>query len=191
MKERVYQIVIDDIKITVTKKRMKNIYLRIRQEDGSIQVSAPHQCSDTQIRRFVEGRIDWIKIHQKKYQEMNQKREQHPVLSEAEIKRRKALLKTAAEQLVRKWEPVMGVSVSGITIRQMKTRWGSCNVKTCHINLNLALYEKAPECLEYVVIHEMCHILEPSHNQIFWAHVARYCPEWKQVKRRLNEEGLF
>ncbi|MBO5069866.1 MAG: M48 family metallopeptidase [Roseburia sp.] len=187
MRERVYQFVIDDIKITVIKKRMKNIYLRIKQEDGSVQVSAPHQCSDAQIRRFVEGRIDWIKFHQKKYQEMNQKREQRPVFSEVEIKRRKALLKTAAEQLVRKWEPVMGVSVSGITIRQMKTRWGSCNVRTCHINLNLALYEKAPECLEYVVVHEMCHILEPSHNQVFWGYVTRYYPEWKQVKRRLNE----
>lgn len=190
MRERVYQIVLGDIKVTVTKKRMKNIYLRIKQEDGSVQVSAPHQCSDAQICRFVEGRMEWIKLHQKQYQERKQKEAQRPILSDAEIKRRKALLKSAAERLVRKLEPVMGVSVSGITIRQMKTRWGSCNVKTCHINLNLALYEKAPECLEYVVVHEMCHMLEPSHNQVFWGYVTRYYPNWKQVKRRLNEEGI-
>lgn len=190
MKERAYQLLVDGIRITVTKKSMKNMYLRIRQEDGSVQVSAPHQCSDVQILRFVEGRMDWIKTHQKKYLEKSQNREQRQALSDAEIGRRKALLKVAAEQLVRKWEPVMGVSVSGITVRQMKTRWGSCNVKTCHINLNLALYEKEPECLEYVVVHEMCHILEPSHNKAFWGYVTRYYPEWKQVKKRLNEEGI-
>ena len=186
MRERIYQLVIGDIKVTVTKKRMKNMYLRIRKEDGSIQVSAPHHCSNAQIRSFIEARIDWIKLHQKKYQELNEKQEPRPILSDAEIKRRKALLKAAAERLVCKFEPVMGVSVSGITIRQMKTRWGSCNVKTCHINLNLALYEKTPECLEYVVVHEMCHLLEPSHNPVFWGYVTQYYPDWKQVKRRLN-----
>ena len=76
----------------------------------------------------------------------------------------------------------MHVKVSGVTIRQMKTRWGSCNVKTHHVNINLALYEKGPECLEYVVIHEMCHILEASHNKIFW-------DMWKNIARIIRQSG--
>lgn len=190
MREKTYQITVDDIPITVTKKRMKNLYLRVKQEDGSVLISAPHQCSDARIRRFAEERIEWVKAYREKYLELSRKRKLRPVLSESEIKQRKELLLTAAERLVRKWEPVMGVDVSGITIRRMKTRWGSCNVNTHHINLNLALYDKGPECLEYVVVHEMCHILEPGHNPVFWAHVAKYFPEWKQVKKRLNEEGI-
>ena len=111
-------------------------------------------------------------------------------MSESEIRRRKVLLKAAVEKLIQKYEQLMRVQVSGVTIRQMKTRWGSCNVKTHHININLALYEKGPECLEYVVVHEMCHILEASHNKIFWGYVAQYFPDWKNVRARLNEEGV-
>lgn len=190
MKEKTYQISIEGIPITVTKKRMKNLYLRIRQEDGSVFISAPHQCSDARIRAFAKERIEWVKTYREKYMEQNKNRQQRPPLSEAEIRRRKALLRAAAQKLVEKYEPLMGVEVSGITIRQMKTRWGSCNAKTHHINLNLALYEKGPECLEYVVVHEMCHILEAGHNAVFWGYVTRYYPEWKAIKKRLNEEGI-
>lgn len=190
MKEKTYRIVIDGIPITVTKKRMKNMYLRIKKEDGSVLISAPHQASKARILAFANERMDWIKANRQKFQKESETRGERPALTEAEIKRRKVLLKAAAEKLVHRWEPVMGVEVSGITIRQMKTRWGSCNVKTHHININLALYEKDPECLTYVVIHEMCHILEPSHNTVFWGYVEKYCPDWKRIKKRLNEEGL-
>ena len=94
------------------------------------------------------------------------------------------------EQLLQVWEKKMGVHHTGLKVHRMKTRWGSCNVKTHHININLALYEKGPECLEYVVVHEMCHILEASHNKIFWGYVAQYFPDWKNVRARLNEEGV-
>ena len=169
MKERTYQIVLEGIVITVTKKRIKNMYLRIKKEDGMVLISAPYQMSD---------------------KELKQQKDLRPALSEAEIRRRKVLLKAAVEKLIQKYEQLMRVQVSGVTIRQMKTRWGSCNVKTHHININLALYEKGPECLEYVVVHEMCHILEASHNKIFWGYVAQYFPDWKNVRARLNEEGV-
>ena len=168
MKERTYQIVLEGIVITVTKKRIKNMYLRIKKEDGMVLISAPYQMSDLRIRRFAEERLPWIREYQEKYKELKQQKDLRPALSEAEIRRRKVLLKAAVEKLIQKYEQLMRVQVSGVTIRQMKTRWGSCNVKTHHININLALYEKGPECLEYVVVHEMCHILEASHNKIFW-----------------------
>ena len=75
MKERTYQITVDGIPITVTKKRMKNLYLRVKQEDGSVLISAPHQCSDARIRRFAMERIEWIRDYREKYLEMSRRRQ--------------------------------------------------------------------------------------------------------------------
>ena len=190
MREKTYSFNIEEIPIIVTKKRMKNMYLRISKEDGTVRISAPHQMSDERIYRFAKERIDWIRVYREKYLRAKERRREVKSLSEAELKQQKMLLKREVEKLIAKWEPVMGVKASGVTIRQMKTRWGSCNVKTHHININLALYEKGPECLEYVVVHEMCHILEASHNKIFWGYVSQYFPDWKNVRARLNEEGI-
>ena len=190
MKEKTYKIVVDNVVITVEKKRIKNMYLRIKKEDGTVAISAPYQMDDLRIRKFAEDRIEWVKQHQKKYEERNHARELLPPPDEAEIRRRKILLKAATEKLVHKYEPLMDVKVSGITIRQMKTRWGSCNVRTHHININLALYDKGPECLEYVVVHEMCHIKEAGHNKVFWGYVEKYYPEYKKVRAGLNDDGV-
>lgn len=188
MKDKTYQICIDGVTITVTKKRMKNMYLRIKKEDGAVLISAPHQMSDARIREFAEMRIDWIKKYQQKYADARQKRRDTKTLSRAEINQQKRELKRLVELLVAKWEPIIGVKVSGITIRQMKTRWGSCNVQTHHININLALLKKPKECLEYVVVHEMTHILEASHNQVFWGYMTEFYPDWKRVRKYLNDE---
>lgn len=190
MKERTYQFTVEDVTITVTKKRMKHMYLRIRKEDGSVLISAPHTMSDARIRAFAAGRIDWIKKYQKQYGENSGREAEASRYSPEEIRERKALLKQKTQALLEKWEPVMGVHAEGITIRQMKTRWGSCNVKTHHINMNLALLSLPDECLEYVVVHELAHILEPSHNQVFWDYMTRFYPDWKRVRRRLNEAGV-
>ncbi len=188
MKERNYQIVIDGVTITVTKKRMKNMYLRIKKESGEVLISAPHQVSDERIYQFAKERIDWIRNYQQKYADAAKRRGTRESLDKKEIEKNKRLLKRKVEALVAKWEPPMGVKVSGITIRQMKTRWGSCNVKTHHININLALLDKPEECLEYVVVHEMTHILEPSHNQVFWGYMSEFYPDWRRVRRYLNDE---
>lgn len=188
MRERTYKLTIEGVTITVTKKRMKNMYLRIKKEDGTVLISAPHQMSDARIESFARERIDWIKSYQQKYASAKQQRAADRELAPAEIKRRKQMLKKRVELLVMKWEPVMGVKVSGVTIRQMKTRWGSCNVKTHHININLALLYKPDECLEYVVVHEMTHILEASHNEVFWGYMTKFYPDWKRVRKYLNDE---
>lgn len=189
MKEKKYSFIIEDITITVIKKRMKNMYLRIKKEDGRVLISAPHQISDARIRAFAEEKIDWIREYQQKYQIADQCRSKEPIDKE-EYEWQKRELKEWTMRVIEKWEPVIGVKVSGVTIRQMKTRWGSCNVKTHHININMALLKKEPECLEYVIVHEMCHILEPSHNQVFWGYVERFYPGYKEIRKKLNEEGI-
>ncbi len=89
--------------------------------------------------------------------------------------------------LIAKWEPIMGVKSSGFSIRDMKTRWGTCNISSKKICLNLQLAKKPPKCLEYVVVHELTHLLEKSHNQVFKGYMDRFLPEWRSIKRELNE----
>ncbi len=186
MKEQKYQIKIDDVIITVTKKRMKNMYLRIRNEDGSVQISAPHDMNREHIRQFAQSHLDWVKERQRQWQKEHGGDTEPCAYSREQIDERKRLLGGKVQLLVERWEPVIGVEVSGITIRQMKTRWGSCNARTRHININLALLEKDAECLEYVVVHEMTHILEASHSAVFWGYMDRLYPDWRRVRERLK-----
>ena len=185
MKERTYQIVLDGIVITVTKKRIKNMYLRIKKEDGMVLISAPYQMSDLRIRRFAEERLPWIREYQKKYKELKQQNDLKPALSEAEIRRRKVLLKAAVEKLIQKYEPLMQVQVSGVTIRQMKTRWGVCVPAKRQITFSLRLAEKPRAAVEYVVLHEYAHFVGADPSPAFWAVVARYMPDYKARRRLL------
>ena len=92
MREKTYSFTIEEIPIIVTKKRMKNMYLRISKEDGSVRISAPHQMSDERIYRFAKERIDWIRVYREKYLRAKEGRREVRQLSEAELKQQKLLL---------------------------------------------------------------------------------------------------
>ncbi|MDZ7806355.1 MAG: SprT family zinc-dependent metalloprotease [Gracilimonas sp.] len=95
-------------------------------------------------------------------------------------------LKGAIPQLIAKWEPEMGVSVKEFGVKRMKTRWGTCNIRDRRIWLNLELAKKRPELLEYVVVHEMVHLLERLHSKRFYAFMSQYLPDWNSLKDELN-----
>ena len=80
----------------------------------------------------------------------------------------------------------MGVKVARFFVQHMKTRWGSCNPSAGSIRLNSELAKKPPECLEYIVVHEMVHLLEPTHNQRFVAIMDRFLPQWQSHRDSLN-----
>ncbi len=88
--------------------------------------------------------------------------------------------------LITKWQPIIGVSVADWGVKMMKTRWGSCNIRARRIWLNLALIKKPIICLEYVLIHEMVHLLEASHNARFYQLMDKFMPEW-----RLHQKSLY
>lgn len=98
----------------------------------------------------------------------------------------RGLVKVAAEKLITRWEPKIGVEVAGFYVRRMKTRWGSCNHRARTIRLNTDLARKPPECLEYIVVHEMIHILEPTHNDRFQKLMGQHMPDWKHRRQVLN-----
>ena len=95
-------------------------------------------------------------------------------------------LKQAVPPLIAKWEPLMGVKVARFFVQRMKTRWGSCNYVAHHIRLNTDLAKKPRECLEYIIVHEIAHLLEPSHNARFDAQMDRFMPHWQFYRDQLN-----
>ncbi|MDD5216213.1 MAG: SprT family zinc-dependent metalloprotease [Methylococcales bacterium] len=95
-------------------------------------------------------------------------------------------LKKALPPLLEKWQSIMGVQVKKFFIQKMKTRWGSCNYTQGNVRFNSELVKKPPECLEYVVVHELAHLLEPSHNARFHSLMSQFMPNWKLIKVELN-----
>jgi predicted metal-dependent hydrolase len=96
------------------------------------------------------------------------------------------ILKTETATLIEAWEPRLQVKVNGFFVQQMKTKWGSCNPAAGTIRLNTELAKKPPECVEYVVVHEMAHLLEPTHNARFLALMDRFIPTWRETRKTLN-----
>jgi len=95
-------------------------------------------------------------------------------------------VKEEASSLIEKWEREMEVSVENFIVRRMKTRWGSCTPDSCTIRLNLELAKKSLKCLEYVIVHELAHLLEPSHNSRFIALMDQFLPKWRFCRVELN-----
>ncbi len=95
-------------------------------------------------------------------------------------------LKEKCKPMIAQWEKKMGVSVEKFTIRKMKTRWGSCTPALRTIRINLELAKKPRHCLEYIVVHELVHLLEPSHNKRFVALMDKYLPKWRLYNDELN-----
>lgn len=95
-------------------------------------------------------------------------------------------IKAAVAELLAKWEPILGVSVNRVFVQQMKTKWGGCNPQAGTIRLNTELAKKPKECLAYIVVHEMIHLLEPTHNATFVALIDQFMPNWQFRRRRLN-----
>jgi hypothetical protein len=95
-------------------------------------------------------------------------------------------IKSAVPPLVDKWSRHMGVTINNIFVRRMKTRWGSCNPRSHNIRLNTELAKKPKECLEYLIVHELAHLLEPSHNARFISLMDNFMPKWKYIRGMLN-----
>ena len=99
-------------------------------------------------------------------------------------------LKEEIAPLIAKWEAIIGVKVAEWGVKQMKTRWGTCNIEAQRIWLNLELVKKPLHCLEYVVVHELIHLLERYHNERFITYMNRYMPLWTHYREELNRAPL-
>jgi predicted metal-dependent hydrolase len=102
----------------------------------------------------------------------------------------KRLLHDVVPGLIAKWQPRLRVQVSGYFLQRMKTQWGSCNHAAGNIRLNTELVKKPKDLLEYVVVHEMAHLLEPTHSERFAALLDLHYPTWREARAELNELPL-
>ena len=102
----------------------------------------------------------------------------------------RTLLHQAVPALIEKWEAKLGVKVSGYFLQRMKTKWGGCNHRAGNIRLNTELAKKPKDLLEYVVVHEMLHLVERTHSERFVALLEKHCPAWREARAELNELPL-
>jgi len=102
----------------------------------------------------------------------------------------KALLHKFIPSLITRWAPKIGVKVNAYYLQRMKTKWGSCNPRAGNIRLNTELVKKPKDLIEYVVVHEMVHLLEPTHSERFVAILSKHCPAWREARAELNHLPL-
>lgn len=102
----------------------------------------------------------------------------------------KSLLHELVPRLISKWEPRLGVRVAAYFLQRMKTKWGSCNHKAGHIRLNTELVKKPKDLIEYVIVHEMVHLIEPAHSDRFIVILEKHYPFWRDARAELNELPL-
>ncbi|MBK1620338.1 metal-dependent hydrolase [Lamprobacter modestohalophilus] len=102
----------------------------------------------------------------------------------------KSLLHQVVPGMIQHWEPRLGVSVDAYFLQRMKTKWGGCNPEAGHIRLNTELVKKPKDLLEYVIVHEMTHLLEPTHSDRFIALLTKHYPTWREARAELNELPL-
>ncbi len=169
--------------VQLTRKRIKNVNLRVR-PNGQVTVSAPAHVSLGEIERFLESKRSWIQRAQQK----------HPAnvpdpfaeATDEEKQQWKSLVEAFVPPLIQKWEAILGVRAGKLAYRNMKSRWGSCQPSTGRICVNTRLALYPPECLEYVVVHELCHLLVHGHGQAFYDLLDRALPDWRQARQRLS-----
>ncbi len=106
--------------------------------------------------------------------------------TQEELAEWRAIVEAFTPVLIEKWAPIIGVRPGKLAYRNMVSRWGSCNVKTGRICINVQLAAHPPECLEYVVVHELCHLREANHGPRFKALLDRYLPDWRQAEAKLK-----
>ena len=183
---KTYYLTENGLDIQVTKKAIRNMYLRVG-GDGSVRVSAPLRMPERDIRRFILERMDWI---EEKRQGTGQSQPPWELYKGGEREEKKQECRKRLEkilpQVIQECEQKTGVHAEEWRLRDMKTRWGNCNVQKKRIWLNVWLGEYPRECLEYVVTHELVHLLERGHNKIFYGYMDAFYPQWKNVKTRLN-----
>ena len=178
------------IKYILERKQVKNINLRVR-PDGIVKVSASPRVDESQIDDFVLSKAEFIlkalerfksaETTERQFQEelVKAKSGQESLLADP------AIFTEILDEVYPAFIPY-GIARPKLRIRTMKSCWGSCLVNKGIITLNRKLLMKHRECIEYVVVHELCHFIHPNHSKEFYKFMEQFMPDWKERKGRLN-----
>ena len=177
------------MKVTVIRSNRKTVAIQVN-SDLSVTVRAPRSASEKDIEEILKKKEAWISKHIEKIKKTKERLEAEPT----EKLTREKVIALAEEALkviparVEYFARVIGVTYGKITIRNQKTRWGSCSSKG-NLNFNCLLMLAPPEVLDYVVIHELCHRKQMNHSKAFWSEVEKVLPDYKEARKWLKEEG--
>lgn len=177
------------MKVTVIRSNRKTVAIQVN-SDLSVTVRAPRSASEKDIEEILKKKEAWISKHIEKIKEAKERFEAEPtekLTREKVIALAEEALKVIPER-VEYFAKVIGVTYGKITIRNQKTRWGSCSSKG-NLNFNCLLMLAPPEVLDYVVVHELCHRKQMNHSKAFWLEVEKVLPNYKEVRKWLKEEG--
>ena len=178
------ELEVDGLRVALTRKRVKNISLRAARSGDHVEVSAPPQAGDEDVARFVRAHRAWIDGALARAAASPAARAESAAPEEVEAWRE--AVSACVPALIGAWEPIVGVKAGPIAYRNMKSRWGSCQPATGRICINVRLALYPPECLEYVVVHELCHLLERGHGPRFRALMDAFMPDWRERRAKLR-----
>ena len=178
-----------EIRISVIRSARKSLGIEVR-DANTVLARIPTRVSDRELKAFVENHRSWILEKTEVMAEREEKRKSTPapppeLLSKTD--RMKIQLKIGKR--VRHYCEAMGVTVGYVTVKNQKTRWGSCSAKG-NVNFNYQLAFLPDELLDYVVIHELAHRHHMNHSRAFWAEVEKYCPDYLERREQLKEYSL-
>ena len=172
----------------IIRSKRKTIGLEVRPE--GVIIRAPYQTSDSDIQRFVLQHKKWIDKHLNMLHEKQERMEKIEPLSMDEIRALADQALKVIPERVRYYAPKVGVTYGRITIRNQRSRWGSCSSKG-NLNFNCLLMLTPPEVIDSVVVHELCHRKEMNHSQRFYAEVLRVYPDYWKWDKWLKENGPY
>ena len=180
-------MVVNGIEVQVIRSTRRTVGIEIT-GDARVVVRAPLRMTVREIRRFTESKADWI---QKNLWKMHMR-----IRAQGEVVRLtkdqvQELTKRAKETLPGKvvyYAEILGVTYERISVRNQKTRWGSCSSKG-NLNFNCQLMSLPEEIVDYVVVHELCHRKEMNHSARFWAEVEKVLPDYRERRKWLKEQG--
>jgi len=180
---------INIMEVKIIRSSRKSFSIQI-DYDETVTVRAPRRATKKDIEKIVVEKEDWIRKTLQKIRDKKAKTEyiqQDPLtIEEMRELANKALI--VIPQRVKHFAQIMGVNYGRITIRNQKTRWGSCSGKG-NLNFNCLLMLTPPEVIDYVVVHELCHLIEMNHSKAFWNEVGKIIPNYKDYVKWLKVEG--
>ncbi|MCR4941535.1 MAG: M48 family metallopeptidase [Campylobacter sp.] len=193
------------------KKRLKNMRLSV-DKNAKVMLNVPFYTTQKKAIEFIDSNLAWIKTHLKKVKENLPKDDEFLLLGKvykikfdenldavniindeifaknlAQLQKfKKAKAKEIFGQMIQKFLPYVGKEVHRVSIKTMNTRWGSCNTRKGYINLNLNLIQKEPKLIEYVVLHELTHLIYPHHKASFYEFISQILSDYKDRQRALK-----
>lgn len=177
---------LEDLQINIIYSKRKTISIELRMDE--LIVRAPKGMSRYEINKFLSEKQSWIEKHLAKLQEQRSALEQLPPFTMDEIRKLAAQALISIPEKVKKYAPIVGVSYGRITIRNQRSRWGSCSGKG-NLNFNCLLMLFPDDVIDYVVVHELCHRKHMNHSADFYAEVERVFPEYRRCQKWLKENG--